>query len=395
MPISSNSSKPNSVVVQLIIIVGVTLAFMFIGTLLGVIFNNLVYGVSLTDFALGSVDATNVTKKKIYAMKSFQLFSTLGLFFLPAITLPFVLFKKSSIEYLAINKKFKVTTLIFGFISFICLLPLIELTIQWNENINFPEGLKNIEQIIKSAEEDSKQALNLILKGNTWYDIASNIFIICILAAVTEELFFRGFLQRYLYEKTASLHVSVIFTAIVFSAIHFQFYGFVPRLLLGAFFGYVYFYSRTIWIPIILHFANNFLSLMIFYLYQNNISSINPDDALELPLYVYFLATIILIYIFYLFIKSTGPKLSKIQVTETGSLKDITLPEDFTSENNWVCVYSTTLPHLAEVIIGNLESSNIPAVKINKRDSSYGGFGQVEIHVPKNFEIRARLLIDN
>jgi hypothetical protein len=100
-------------------------------------------------------------------------------------------------------------------------------------------------------------------------------------------------------------------------------------------------------------------------------------------------------YFFYLFLKSSGPKLSKIQVTEDGSLKDITLPESLTSEKNWVCVYTTNLPHIADIIHGNLESSNIPAIKINKRDSSYGGFGVTEVHVPNNFELRARLIIDN
>jgi membrane protease YdiL (CAAX protease family) len=93
-----------------------------------------------------------------------------------------------------------------------------------------------------------------------------NLFIIAILPAVGEEFFFRGVLQKILIKLFKSGHVGIWVTAFIFSAIHFQFFGFVPRFILGLIFGYLFFWSGTLWLPVISHFINNAVPVIMAYI---------------------------------------------------------------------------------------------------------------------------------
>ena len=93
-----------------------------------------------------------------------------------------------------------------------------------------------------------------------------NLFIIAILPAVGEEFFFRGVLQKILIRLFKSGHVAIWVTAFIFSAIHFQFFGFVPRFILGLIFGYLFFWSSTLWLPVISHFINNAVPVIMAYI---------------------------------------------------------------------------------------------------------------------------------
>ena len=104
---------------------------------------------------------------------------------------------------------------------------------------------------------------------------------IALLPAVGEELIFRGIIQRILKNLFRSGHLSVWVTAFVFSAIHFQFYGFLPRFILGLVFGYLFLWSETLWLPVIAHFINNGVLLLLVYFQNPEISYIRND--LPLP----------------------------------------------------------------------------------------------------------------
>ncbi|MFA5196683.1 MAG: CPBP family intramembrane glutamic endopeptidase, partial [Bacteroidales bacterium] len=93
-----------------------------------------------------------------------------------------------------------------------------------------------------------------------------NILMIAVLPAIGEEFFFRGVLQRLLGEWFKNVHVAVIVTAVIFSAFHLQFYGFLPRFLLGMFLGYIFYWSGSLWVPIIVHFINNGLAVVVAWL---------------------------------------------------------------------------------------------------------------------------------
>jgi membrane protease YdiL (CAAX protease family) len=113
-------------------------------------------------------------------------------------------------------------------------------------------------------------------------DFAIGLAVIAGLAALGEELFFRGVLQSLFERYTGNHHVAIWVSAGIFSFIHFQFFGFFPRLFLGAFFGYLYVWNRNIWIPIVAHLFNNGWTLTMQYLYQQKQIAVDPEKLGEI-----------------------------------------------------------------------------------------------------------------
>lgn len=133
--------------------------------------------------------------------------------------------------------------------------------IYWNDMITLPESLAEIEKTMREWEENSRQFANIILSDTSIGGLVSGILIVGLLTGISEELFFRAGIQRMLSE-TLSRHAAIWISAVIFSAMHFQFFGFFPRLILGAFFGYLYVWSGSIWTAIFAHALNN--SLVVF-----------------------------------------------------------------------------------------------------------------------------------
>ena len=93
------------------------------------------------------------------------------------------------------------------------------------------------------------------------------------LTGIGEELTFRGIIQSLVTEKSNNHHIAIWVTAILFSAIHLQFFGFFPRMLLGAFFGYLLVWSGSIWLPIYAHFLNNSMAVVAAYMLNINLTT--------------------------------------------------------------------------------------------------------------------------
>jgi len=118
-----------------------------------------------------------------------------------------------------------------------------------------------------------------------------NLLLMALLPALSEETLFRGTLQQMMYKGTSSIstsnnspntkqHVAVWVSAILFSAIHFQFYGFVPRMLLGVLFGYLLLWSGSLWLPILAHFTNNAMAVILYNIYYMQGKNVDEIDAL-------------------------------------------------------------------------------------------------------------------
>lgn len=156
--------------------------------------------------------------------------------------------------------------------------PLISFLNEINQNINLPDSLSSLEITFKSLEEKSKVATELFLKVNSGADIIVNFFIVAVLAAVSEELIFRGVLQRLMGTVIRNIHLNIFICAVIFSAFHLQFYGFIPRLALGLLLGYSFHYSKSLWVPILIHFLNNGTAVVVDILYKRNLTSLNPNE---------------------------------------------------------------------------------------------------------------------
>lgn len=143
-------------------------------------------------------------------------------------------------------------------------LPLIQAAYEVNTAL-IPEG-GYLESVFLPKEALAEQMTEAMLAMSSWRDVLINLFVVALVPAVCEELAFRGVLQSQLAKGFKNVHAGIWASAFVFSFVHFQFYGFLPRLLLGAFFGYLVIYSGSLWSAIALHFLNNGTAVVGHYL---------------------------------------------------------------------------------------------------------------------------------
>ena len=118
---------------------------------------------------------------------------------------------------------------------------------------------------MKGSEENATRITEALLNMNSPGDLFYNLLIIAVLPALGEEFLFRGILQKLFKEMTQNVHVAIIITAVIFSAIHMQFYGFLPRMMLGILFGYLLHWTGNLWVPVIAHFINNAAAVVFAY----------------------------------------------------------------------------------------------------------------------------------
>ena len=168
----------------------------------------------------------------------------------------------------------------------VCAVPGINLLADLNSRVELPKSLEFIEQILKSQEEAAAALTERFLQADTIGGLLINIGLMALLPALSEELSFRGTLQQIIYKdqsgkvQSTKVHLAIWITAFIFSAIHMQFYGFVPRMLLGAMFGYVFVWSGSLWAPITMHFVNNGLAVLVYYLMGESENTKNIADTL-------------------------------------------------------------------------------------------------------------------
>ncbi|MFD2035142.1 CPBP family intramembrane glutamic endopeptidase [Belliella marina] len=140
------------------------------------------------------------------------------------------------------------------------------LLIDWNSNIVLPEFLSSFENWAKEKEDQAMAITKYITDFDNHSQFLVGILVVGVLAGLGEEFLFRGVLQPKFQQYTGNAHVGIWLAAFVFSAIHFQFYGFFPRMLLGAIFGYLYLYSGSLIYPILAHILNNTTTLVLVYM---------------------------------------------------------------------------------------------------------------------------------
>ena len=153
-------------------------------------------------------------------------------------------------------------------------LPVTNQLTHWNEAMRFGAAFEKLEDYLKMLEETATAATEKMLNVETIGGLLLNLLVIALIPAIGEELTFRGVLQQGLTRKM-NPHVAIILSAAIFSFIHFQFYGFLPRMFLGILLGYMFYITGSLWTSIMMHFVNNGTAVLIYYL--NNKGIINID----------------------------------------------------------------------------------------------------------------------
>lgn len=150
----------------------------------------------------------------------------------------------------------------------IIIMPANSLVIHWNADMHFPDFMQNFEQWARAKEDELAELTKLIAVFDSFPKLVIGLLVIAVIPAIGEEIVFRGVLQKQLHRWTGNPHAAIWIAGIVFAAIHVQFFGFVPRAILGALFGYLYFWSGRISVPIVAHFFNNGFTVLLLYLQQ-------------------------------------------------------------------------------------------------------------------------------
>lgn len=276
---------------SLIIIVFVCLLFTM---LFGIVFAIPFWGSNILDLISGL--SNYASPESINILKYFQVINQIGIFILPAIFYSY-LDKRNVISTLKLNIKPQIITLLFASILIFVSIPFVEWMISVNQSIKFPEFLSNLENWFKESENQAMALTELFLDVNTIWGFFFNIFMIAIMAAISEEFLFRGVLLKLFSEWTKNIHLAVIFSAILFSAFHLQFYGFFPRFILGVLLGYLFVWTKSLWVPIFIHFLNNAVAVIISYLFNKGVISFGIESVASYNNSV-FLGSILLIIIF-------------------------------------------------------------------------------------------------
>jgi membrane protease YdiL (CAAX protease family) len=170
--------------------------------------------------------------------------------------------KKKFIDFKAPGVNEIVLVIILAF----CLFPITSITGQLNSGLHLPDWLNPVERWMKEKEDYAAQLINLLISSGTFRIMLFNVLMLAVLPAIGEELLFRGVFQKIFYDLFKSGHLAIWVTAFLFSALHFQFYGFIPRFILGLVFGYLFFWGGTLWLPVISHFVNNAVPVIGAYM---------------------------------------------------------------------------------------------------------------------------------
>lgn len=280
---------------QFLLFIGVTIILIFFGSIIASFVIAQVYNTN----TLQKVASMNLsTPMTVRAMWILQILSmTIPLLLAPIIFAKFIM--KAPQAYLKTNVRFPLVLLMMVFSIMVMSTPIMEVLVLVNQKMVLPDFLSGLEKWMRESEQSAQKVTAALLKMNNWVDMLKAVLLIGVVTAVAEELVFRGCLQTIFIRWTNNTHVAIWITATLFSAFHLEFFGFLPRLMLGVFFGYFAAWSGSIWPAVWAHFLNNASAVVITYLYQHKKIDVNPDEAQSFNYSLYVLSIIITVALFW------------------------------------------------------------------------------------------------
>ncbi len=301
-PENSNYLKAeNSPYLQLLMLLAYAILGVIVFTILALVVIYALFGMDALS-SMMTMSSGGVANRG--ALQVILIASSLGFFLVPPILLAITEQKSPTIFYGLKQPDIKLLGIVF--LIMVVSMPIMEWTAALNQKMTLPEALKPLEQWMKEKEDEAMQTTLLLLQMKSIKDLLLNLFMIALLPAVVEELMFRGGVQRTFNRIFNNPHLAIWTAAFIFSAIHLQFYGFVPRLLLGAGFGYIYYFSGNLWYAVLGHFINNAYAVCAaWYMQKNNIPLSSTDSTINIAWYGYVISFILTIAVFIYFRKQT------------------------------------------------------------------------------------------
>ena len=201
----------------------------------------------------------------VTAIRISQTFATIGTFLMPALLFAYCQ-NRQWFDYSAANRRPNASMTNIVLILSITLLPVVSVLSTFNMFIMPQEG--TVAEFMRDMEEAANHILEVITSRRSSWDLISNLLVLAVLAGICEEFFFQGALQPLLTRWVNNPHIGILLTAFIFSVLHFQFYGFIPRFALGVYLGYLFYWGRSLWLPILAHVLHNALSIIVDFTLQ-------------------------------------------------------------------------------------------------------------------------------
>lgn len=246
-----------------------------IASFLSIAISSLIFGYSLPEIA--SFPSNPNQTGALMVLRLSQFLSACGLFLFPPIALCYLRNIPFSIG-LFTKQKPQFALFILAIVLMWIQLPLINLLATFNDALVFPESLKPLGEWMRIQEDQAAKLTEAFLSMPNPTDLVISLFIMALIPALGEELLFRSTLQPLITKWTNKPVLAIWITAFVFSFIHFQFFGFLPRFFMGAFLGYLFYWSGSVWYSVAAHFANNGLAVCVYYLKQHDLINFSTDD---------------------------------------------------------------------------------------------------------------------
>lgn len=237
--------------VQILIFLALIVGCMVVASVLGVVVASIFYGFGIPANALDQAAYYRIL----------QSFGSVGTFMLPPLFFSY-LSERKWFSYNRMNRAPGYTMSNIVIVMSLVLLPIVWILADWNEGWKLPEVLAGLDEWMRRMDEQNSELVKLMSRDSRIGILLINIFVMAMLPAVGEELMFRGTVQPFLQKWTKSPHWAIWITAFIFSAIHFQISGFIPRMLIGAYLGYLCYWSGSLWLPILAHFMHNSMSIL-------------------------------------------------------------------------------------------------------------------------------------
>ena len=267
-------------IAKLMILVGLTLIFLFVGSTIGLFALSAITGMPITE-AANFQQHLNDYPNTYLGIMVLQMLST-PMAFIGASMFYWSVIEKQSIQTLSFQAT-NLQVLMLVAILVIGFMPFDAVFIELNQKMQLPASMKGVEEWMRTSEKSMEGLTKFLTNFNNPAQFALAIFVVAVLAGVSEELLFRGILQNLALKAFKNPHIAIWFAAFWFSFIHFQFFGFIPRMLLGAMFGYLYYWTQNLWLSMFAHFVNNGFTLLMAYLYQMKVTKTDIEQTESVP----------------------------------------------------------------------------------------------------------------
>lgn len=218
-------------------------------------------------------------RKTLNAVRYIQIFSSIGSFIFPCVV-QLVFMREPIVEGLGIRNKVSPIMIVLSILLVAFMQPAVSFIMEWSLSWQFPASMAETEATLRKMHDSAVAAQFAFLKNQNALDFIFNLFMMALLPAFAEELFFRRVGLRLLYDMTGNVHVAIFVSAFLFALVHSQFFYILPLFLFGLVLGYLALWSRSLWLPVIAHFINNAISLSIVYFVGDEVndpSRLNPD----------------------------------------------------------------------------------------------------------------------